>query len=148
MRKPRVCAGNVPEDGVLIARFDDIPCPFNGEKWMEQWALYRRANADRDGWINCKLVAENIVLAKANYWFGWSTRDKRFAAQRDCELLKTGRTLLFDEVHAALVSYKGDNVTQSAQAGGKDRNTTPLSKGDSVPILPAVPGLDDVSDLL
>lgn len=54
------------------------------------WSLCKRGISPK-GWISYKLVANQPMQAKANYWFAWSPGEKRFSRSKDVILLERHR---------------------------------------------------------
>ncbi len=71
----------------------------------EQWALGFRTDDGKGDYINLKLYSLGRVDAKANYWFGYSRKQKRFCRKSDTKLLQAHRPLLYNAVLAYLQGY-------------------------------------------
>ena len=68
--------GNIPKS----ANAEILDDPESG------WVLYRLAGSNAD-WLSLKLVHIGPIAGAANYWLGWSVKDKRLSRVKDTERL-------------------------------------------------------------
>lgn len=59
------------------------------------WRVYRQRQAHSETWANYKIVADQPVSDKANYWFAMNTANGHIGFGRDVGLLRMRRTTLY-----------------------------------------------------
>lgn len=77
----------------------------------EEWNLYARRTTDSE-WVSLKLVAKPGFApeGRANYWFGYSLDEERFANSADYWKCKRSRRSLLNAILGAICDeyYGGD----------------------------------------
>jgi hypothetical protein len=97
--------GNVPSDNYTKQRWK-IHDP-SGVYWS---VFIREFDRNSVNWINVKLKINAGRAMKANYWFGYSLNDRRFAKSSDIQHMQTKNPQLYNEVSRVFSALSSENI--------------------------------------